>query len=715
MGKIAQKTFTAGEFLISDTMLSQGYPTFNFGLSTYNYIRGWASTSNNINAIYKIKIPEIITTSTGTVENPILRNLYFSALHYNGGASTNSDTFTLAELTSNFIEGSGTESTPTTDGASWFTSDGTTSWSTGGGDIVGYINKINFIPSDYPKWRTWEFQTYIKNKEPKFGDYIKFGIRNSTADASNSMVYLWSKETTNVGNVPTLTVEYEDPSPTKIIDLKIIPNPDNHTQPKLTWSRNEDKDFVQYKIYGAFSPPTSNTADCIATITDQATESYIHTISPGDLSNIRVYYGIVCEDANNKYVSNTDSTGTMSNIASFIKPNLTITGIPNKDVWSTVNATYSGDGGDITFITALGTSDITKIYFEWGDGGTAESSLTSRSHIYTKTGSPSFKMWVENTTGFRSSTSAGNTVTVAGIVPIGVIKVSPILAEPCQSVFVNGSESFACASNLSLTGYSFTVGGITTNTGIVPIKEYKFSDTVGTTKTIYLQVSDSSGSFSTPVSYTVTVAPPNVYCLNLSNPVETVGRDKSRIYSIISKLGAEGQDIVGTGSSNEILRLKGIIHSDKNTDEWDTLWGLSRGNYLVDYRQPAYTDYNEVLRGYLTNFSDERTGGITGVKAFWNADFIVKKRFVETTLTGCVFTANANGSYYDIPAANYPVADSNSDGVVNANLSCGTYDAIITNKTLKSIVVDANYEYRRVIITYTSATTEDITYFYESV
>ncbi len=146
------------------------------------------------------------------------------------------------------------------------------------------------------------------------------------------------------------------------------------------------------------------------------------------------------------------------------------------------------------------------------------------------------------------------------------------------------------------------------------------------------------------------------------------------------------------------------------------LWLLSRGDYLIDYRQPSYSDYNEVLRGYLTNFSDERIGGETGIKAYWNSDFIIKKRMVEKILYDCIFTADGGGSYYDIPSTEYPIADANSDGVVNANLCNGEYDAIIgTTQTLGAIEVDSNYEYRRIRTTLTTGAIENITYFYENV
>ncbi len=709
MGKIVTVSYTCGTLeKFGDTYLDDTFPTSNYGAENFMDVGMFATDTTR--AIIKFSIPKP-TATTGTIDDAILKNIKLGLNCYL--ADTPPIAIELRDC-KKFLEGNNTSGS----GADWNTYDGITAWNTVGGDYTEFIDSISVVGIG-----TYEFDfgDYFKYKDYDFNENIYVLLKKTAEAGANIFATFYSKEA-SASLRPYVVVEYEDPSPTKITDLKAIPNPDNLRQIKLTWSKNEDKDFVKYVIYGSYnSPVTMVSTNYITEITDQGQTSYLLPLSVSNYSNNwnrKIYWIIAVEDNNNKYVSDSDSTATPSNETSCLLPDINVYNTPTIDIWNTLNIIYSGGTGDITFSTALGTADITNVYYEWGDGGTAESSLTSRSHIYTKssiTGNFTVKMWVENLDGFRSSTSTGNLVTVNPISPIGIIKASPIVVEPCQTVYANGSESYARASNLSLAGYSFCVGSVGSES-IEPIKEYKFSDTVGTTKTIYLWVSDSTGTYSDYVSYTITVSPASIYLLNLENPIETVGREKKRTHSIVNKLGTEGQDIIGTGSSSEILKLKGIIHANKNEDEWDLLWLLSRGDYLIDYRQPSYSDYNEVLRGYLTNFSDERIGGETGIKAYWNSDFIIKKRMVEKILYDCIFTADGGGSYYDIPSTEYPVADANSDGVVNANLCNGEYDAIIgTTQTLGAIEVDSNYEYRRIRTTLTTGAIENITYFYENV
>jgi hypothetical protein len=133
------------QFMVDvDTRIDSRDPTYNFGVSTTAKVVVNGMDGSLVRSLFRL--PE------GLPDVPAARVVSAKVWFYVWFDQTGTRTARLHPLTRAFAEGTG-DATPADDGASWWTSDGETAWTTAGGDYDAAV----FVDAvETTNWFSWD-------------------------------------------------------------------------------------------------------------------------------------------------------------------------------------------------------------------------------------------------------------------------------------------------------------------------------------------------------------------------------------------------------------------------------------------------------------------------------------------------------------------------------------------------------------------------------
>jgi hypothetical protein len=137
-----------------DTPMDSWSPTFNYGASTTDKVVVNGSNGSLVRALFELP------ASAWTI--PPDQGLFSAKIYfYTWQNSTGSRTVELHPLTRSFVEGTGA-GTLSGDGATWQTCDGTTPWTTAGGDY----DAATFVrATESANWFVWDITALWNNAD----------------------------------------------------------------------------------------------------------------------------------------------------------------------------------------------------------------------------------------------------------------------------------------------------------------------------------------------------------------------------------------------------------------------------------------------------------------------------------------------------------------------------------------------------------------------
>lgn len=238
-----------------DAGLSEGQPTHNLG-SCVTIFLGENSGVENHAAIELVMPTEEDLIGLDALEKVELM-IYVTI------SSAGTKVLGLIEITDIWDEG---ELCNAVGFCSWDDAQDSVPWTKGGGAIdstTGSKDDSETIIDTHRNagavnyWMTFDVTPVISMGDKK--TVIMYFVENITGGLQ-SLIYA-SRENATVAHRPILRVTYRDYPPDGFTDdddkLRIEPNPDDQTQPKLIWGGVDAPDFTQYKIYRDTSPITA--------------------------------------------------------------------------------------------------------------------------------------------------------------------------------------------------------------------------------------------------------------------------------------------------------------------------------------------------------------------------------------------------------------------------------------------------------------------------
>lgn len=666
-----------------DTWIDEGNTTTNYGNDIELEMDDSTTAAKRVLLMIALP-PDPIATNDSVITKVELR-MYANAVTGNKfGQIYKSD--------KDWLEGDGTGGS----GATWLDYDGQTAWTTAGGDKGDFVHQWNApnpttgVGNAFRDLTDYYLAKNIMNWSQRLAVQIEFGT-----ETDSGTVKFDSSEGTNK---PGVRLTYIDQPPTAITDLNTGPSTfiprgvdessEDPRHVKLAWTSNTDADFVQYKIYRHTSSPVTTSHTLLATITDQATESYTETDAQLTTAGTKYFYAIFVEDANN---TGTDST--KSNEATARRPDITLaTDIDPVNIWNDFL-------GQITLVST--TLIMAKYFFDWGDGGDGwftwggTAALQQRKHQYTFDGTKTIKARVESTEGLWSDIET-DTIGVTTLNPEADIRASPTTAKVNELITLDATRSIARDSSVGITQYEFDFGD---GGGFeAPVTTPVITTSYATTGTRTVRVRVTDGNTNTDISPSpnplIDVQAISVTFLNLSAEISATSRGITWELSPRRGAGFDGSKHAVTSRDSESLRLQGSFVSEV---ERTLVRNAGLNKDLVDIKYPSQLNTIEILRGLMHNFvEDKKEAGviITG----WEADLILSKRHIKVVDEVVTYALGVG------TVANTPLADGNSDGLVNAS------DVDVEGKTVSSIVASSGE------VTLTDAGfngTAKTTYYYE--
>lgn len=467
-----------------------------------------------------------------------------------------------------------------------------------------------FISDNSISLTTFEYKNFVLTLFREFGliwnDTLSFWLYD-TRDQLAKFSDFRSREHTTTAELPYLVIEYKAKAPAQITDLAISPDPDDAKRPKLSWTPSSDENFSHYEIWrkvggGAWAQVGSD-------ITVQGIGEYVDTSSITE--NVVVYYKIREENTDTCYNESNEVWLTRPDVATFLVSDTT------PDVLQELTFTVAASSIPTT-PTPVSNVEYTYVFgtSAQSDGSSATVPDLTRTHRYGYFGSQTPSVQITNSLGFKSNattlTTGGPTLTVSDIVPIAVIKASPVTVGLNIVVRFFGDESYAPAGNrefASTNAYewdkdysvSFSLDDATT----LPYKDYSWSG--AGTKSVALRVKDAASAYSTHVIIQVVVAAVSTTDLDgLADGYEVIDVDRSR--TVIVQEGIEAKKVVRGSEKIVGVSIGGLAFTDVGAnniaDDIETLEDI-----LTNNKRVSLSVHGTVRYGALSSFRTHTEGG----------------------------------------------------------------------------------------------------------
>ena len=192
------------------------FPATNYGGNNYFWVGVSTGTANTIRALMRFGEIDSIP-STAIVKSATLK-IYNSAI-LAGSSGAGERFYEVHAMTHSWVEGTGTDSIPTTDGATWNTYDGTNAWAIPGGEYEKEIHcRTPLLAGGLVGWRQFNITSivnkWVKGQQPNYGIIIKLPdeVENGTQTFGHKF---YSYEDTTY--FPILKVTYYFTSDSKYI------------------------------------------------------------------------------------------------------------------------------------------------------------------------------------------------------------------------------------------------------------------------------------------------------------------------------------------------------------------------------------------------------------------------------------------------------------------------------------------------------------------
>jgi len=243
--------FQAPEFtlvgVIKDTFISETNPTFNYGAQG-NLVVGTFAASNETRILLEIQMPE---------EEDILGFGSILKVELVLRTTTGNDTITIAlvQLDEEWDEGNKTGSAGE---ASWDDAQPLVAWAKNSGAVDGEEVVVDsvVVSGGSPTWASFDI-TKVAGLGQRLS-LVMYHLPFQAGAVEDNAFH--SRQSTPDSVLPIIRITYKSYPPDGFTEeddkLRIIPNPDNPEQPKLTWGPVTSDDFTQYKIYKDTSPIT---------------------------------------------------------------------------------------------------------------------------------------------------------------------------------------------------------------------------------------------------------------------------------------------------------------------------------------------------------------------------------------------------------------------------------------------------------------------------
>ena len=192
------------------------FPATNYGGNNYFWVGVSTGTANTIRTLMRFGEIDSIP-STAIVKSATLK-IYNSAI-LAGSSGAGERFYEVHAMTHSWVEGTGTDSIPTTDGATWNTYDGTNAWAIPGGEYEKEIHcRTPLLAGGLVGWRQFNITSivnkWVKGQQPNYGIIIKLPdeVENGTQTFGHKF---YSYEDTTY--FPILKVTYYFTSDSKYI------------------------------------------------------------------------------------------------------------------------------------------------------------------------------------------------------------------------------------------------------------------------------------------------------------------------------------------------------------------------------------------------------------------------------------------------------------------------------------------------------------------
>ena len=604
-------TTTVDAFFHPDTYVDEGTPTTNYGSATQLKSE---LTGDNTDKFIIITINLPPAPEDAAVERDFDGITAMSlVLFHSSGLNATSRSWTCRELRNAFDE----------DAVDY--NDFNSNKNNG---IVLDILVITDTGGDSHSFDIYEIITAL---DTRWGGPVQIQINTSTGAQDEDDTFS-SRENLTVANRPKLTVTYEVALPTAVSDLTVEPNPDDPTQPLLTWTPNEDGNFDHYEIFrkvggGAFTQLGSD-------IDEQGTNGYLDDSGTVTENNLIQYDVRVVNSADG---GATEASTISSNIVWMIRPDVSTFTVSDvtPDVLQELTFTVAATG------IASTPTPVTNEWYEYTFGTSAQSDSSfarlrdlTRTHKYPYAGSQTPTMQIENSLGFKSDatnlTTGGPTLTVADIAPIAIISSSPVKVGFDETIRFFGDESYAPAGNKELNvinAYEWdkdhSGAFVADDTTTVPFKDYSWTSGDGAgTKVIALRVKDEDSDLSVHVELSIEVVAIATTDLDsvFSDGFEVIDTERGR--TVIRQQGLEAKKVHRGSEELVSVSIAGFAFTDTDVDGTpDDIEILE--DIVTNNKRVQITIYETVRFGAIERFRTHTEGGWDD-KYNWTATIVLE-------------------------------------------------------------------------------------------
>lgn len=419
--------------------------------------------------------------------------------------------------------------------------------------------------------------------ELRWGEVLMLAITELASYSNGQQDRFESKEST-FGKKPLLRLQYYETVPENVAQLTIAPDPDDASRPKLSWEASDDPDFSHYEIWrkvggGAYAQIGSD-------ISEIGTNEYVDSTSITE--NVVVYYYVRVERSDGAY----NESGEVW----FIRPDVSTFEVDDTSPDVLQELLFTVDDADVAATPTPVVNVSNEFVFgtpAQSDGSSATVPDLTRTHRYGYFGSQTPSVQITNSLGFKSNstqlTTGGPTLTISDIVPVAVVKASPVVVAVNVVVRFFGDESYAPAGNRELAStnayewdkdysVSFSLDDATT----LPYKDYSWSG--AGTKTVALRVKDAASAYSTHVIIQVEVVAVSTVNLDaLADGYEVIDVDRSR--TVIVQEGIEAKKIVRGSEKIVGVSIGGFAFTDIGAngipDDIETLEDIVANNKRI--------------------------------------------------------------------------------------------------------------------------------------
>lgn len=620
-----------------DTFLNSrddnGAWTLNYGSNVYMYLWPWydINEGKEKRIITRIKMPAEPKSDANVAD--ITLKFY----DVNGGATiypTHVAAVNAFYMDSDFVEGSGTEASPTTDGATWWSTNGTAaaSWvaTSGGGDAVELLD----TDGNWTATGAWVGVPTITLSLDKLLSYdvgwndtaqLLITCESATGFGANDLFYIGSRENTTAAYRPQFTIGYTYPAPSQILDFAIEPDATDKELFNFTWTANTDDDFLRYEIYG-------DAAGLIITLHTQTVSNYLWSnkttnVSP-DYYYIRVYNnGRTTDQANYPYYTDSNKVLGRRPSASYFRWAITNA----LKVWA-INEFWVQSDPTTTF------GKPASILVDWGDSTkktynpddifwgyqAGDYILYLPCHTYTSAGTYIAQSTLVSSDGFYSIPDY-TSITITNLNPTCSIEVSPQSIISGETMIFDLTKSYPRGASQTISTYSvavvnsssyiFTLNaavGVLTSAVVAP-----------GTYNAWGYIIDSSGG--TTIDHTnkktFTVSTNTATALTLTHSTLSVFRiNKQRNKARNSILYGEGENIINIGSNAREFIIEGWTRMPHGSADITSIQAAADAEI---YSSITLTENGKstTYYGVISNFNITHSGG-EPFGLYWTAELI---------------------------------------------------------------------------------------------